>query len=63
MREELEKNEQLILNRQHERLQLGAEDGTGNRARGRISSTFVISWLSLALLSLSAWVLRLLDVF
>ncbi len=62
MRMELDRNEDVVFSRQHQRVEETAHGGAGNQLRMHVSSAFVYFWLLAALLSLLAWLLRLLDV-
>ena len=61
MREEIGKNEEVVARQQSSKV-MNNRSNPRNIAR-RVSPFWVIFWLMLALLSLSAWLLRLLGVF
>lgn len=61
MNEELPKNEYVIIRKQITKVIAGG--GTPvNRQRRYVSAPWLICWLLLATLSLSLWLLRLLDM-
>lgn len=63
MRMELERNEDVVFSRQHQRVEETARGGIGNQSRMHVGTGFVYFWLSAALLSMFAWVLHLFGVF
>ncbi len=62
MRMELDRNEDVVFSRQHQRVEETARGGAGNQLRMHVGSRFVYFWLLAALLSMLAWLLRLLGV-
>ncbi len=59
MRMELERNEDVVFSRQHQRVEETAHGGAGNRLRSHVGSFFIYFWLLAALVSLLAWLLSL----
>lgn len=58
MKEELPQNIDIIIDRQKNKV----KNGNGNCQRRYVSAPWLIFWLLLATLSLSLWLLRLLDM-
>lgn len=59
---ELERNEDVVFSRQHQRVEETAHGGVGNQLRMHVSSFFIYFWLIAALLSLIAWLLCLMGL-
>lgn len=63
IRMELDRNEDVVFSRQHQRVEETARGGIGNRSRMHVGTGFVYFWLLAALLSMSAWMLQLFGVW
>lgn len=61
MRAELPKNEDVVFRQQNEKV-VNSRGNAENRQRRYVSAPSLIFWLLLALLSLSLWLLRLLNL-